>query len=159
MSAYPIINKIEPSEAPAIPETKFYSKSLIMSVVKPIFERINEMDEHILRNLDTIVTAHAKEYKRRPKFEIGTNQLILELYQQEDRLTRFGSMTPKNVVNLGKLLRENKAIIEQIKMAKKTNPEKFEGAIDALSSSGKFKPETIAVINALMSAIPSKQSE
>lgn len=160
MAAYPIINsKMEQSEAPAIPETKFYSKSLIISAVKPIFEKINEMDENILSNLNIIVTKHAKEYKKRKTLEVGTNRLILELYEQEDKLVRFGSMTPKNVVYLGKLLREYKAIMDQITTAKKTNPEKLQGAIDVLDDSGKFHPETIAIINALVSAIPSKQSE
>ena len=160
MAAYPVSNsKSEQPAIPAIPATKFHSKSLITSVVKPIFEELDKMEESTLRNLNFIVTKHAKEYKKRTKLEIGTNQLIFELYNQERIFSTTGSIEPNNVVHLGKLMKQHAALIEQMKTAKKTNYEKFAEVIDTLSSNGKFKPETIAVMNALVSAIPSKKSE
>ena len=160
MAAYPVTrSKSEPPAATAIPETKFFSKSLIIKVAKPIFEELDNMEEGILRNLECIITRHAKEFKKRTKLEIGTNKLIFELYDQERILSSVRSIEPGNVVNLGKLLKEYASLMEEIKTAKKISPEKLEGAIDTLSSSGKFKPETIVIMNALVPAIPSKQSE
>lgn len=157
MSTYPINSESEQSRISAIPATKFHSKSLIISVIKPIFEQINEMEERTLRNLNIIV--HAKQNKEQKNLEIGIEELIAALSWQETILPNVEARVPKNTTILGLLIKKYNRLIEQIETAKKTNPEKLQQAIHVLNSSQECKPETATIINALISAIPSKESE
>ncbi len=157
MSTYPVNRESEQSRISIIPATKFHSKSLIISLIKPIFEQINALEESTLRNLNIIV--HAKQDKEQTTLEIGIEELIAALFWQETILPNVEATVPKNTTILGLVIKKYNRLIQQIETAKKTNPEKLQEAIRVLNSSREYKPETANIINALISAIPSKESQ